>query len=607
MGSTGFLLPVVPQSSSSQSVSDSLNGSPVCHNLGTSRDSILNKHLPIASDLAAKYQKDKVNQNAKAALQSLQGLDKQLTSGDLSLSSDFKDLRQYAHDLACRIRLIALREEPHTANIEARLIAKEHRIPPPDTKDIYVSINKLCDEIWWFRNFKKLRATTIESISRDLGAINKKKSLYCSKFASQNKVFQDNFNQVFLENKKLQNSSGQSFSVAELSSKSVSNPEIRRAELMVRIRGFEEVAELQGYRSDFITFTTPSRMHSYLSSGHKNPKWDNTQPKEANEYLCYQWQKIRSEFHKKDIRIFGFRVAEPHHDGTPHHHYLLFSRPKDKDVIQSTFSRYALQDSPDEKGAKQHRLKFEEIDKSKGGATSYIAKYISKAIDGYGLEKDLHNNNAQDSAHKIRTWAGLWGIRQFQQIGGPAVSVWRQLRRVDDSLNIVVGPALRAADSSNWAAFVLAMGGPTAKRKDAPISPEYGFRDSVDTETGEIIKTRHNKYGELIRPPISGVYVKDKGFSIPTKNLRWHESKVLVALEPIERSSSPKDDGWSMGSSVYLSKAKQLFTDFKYGLLNSGNSLSEALARPRAYADDSGSSLQCAIRGADAHADLGLV
>lgn len=603
-GPAGFLLPV---SLSSQSVSNGLDKSTVCHKLGTSRDSILDKHLPLAADLATQYKKDKINQNSEAALLRLKNFDRKLTCGEISLCADFSDIKDYSQTLADKVKLIALKENSTTTLIEARLLCKEHNILPPETSDNYASLNKLTDQNWWFRNLKNLKATAIESISRDIGAINKQKSLYCSNSASRDKSFQDKFNQSFLERKTLKNSNGQEFNLAELASKTVSNPEIRRAELMVRIRGFEEVAELQGFRSDFITFTTPSRMHAYLSSGHVNSKYDGTTPKQANDYLCYQWQKIRSEFHKKDIRVFGFRVAEPHHDGTPHHHYLLFSSPSDRDVIHSTFSRYALQDSPDEKGAKQHRFKIEEIDKSKGGATSYIAKYISKSIDGFGLDKDLHENNSQDSAHKIRTWAGLWGIRQFQQIGGPSVSVWRQLRRLNNSLSIFIGPALAAADSSNWAAFVLAMGGPTVKRKDAPISPEYNFLDSIDTETGEIIKVRHNRYGELVRPPISGLFLKNHQYSITTKILRWHESKKLEALEPIERLSSDKDESWSIGSSANQPISKQIFNTFKHGLSHIENSLTEALASPRALADASSSTLRCAIRGADVHAELGLV
>ncbi|MEH6347004.1 MAG: replication endonuclease, partial [Bermanella sp.] len=607
MGSTGFLLPEETQTHQNQPVSNGLNKSPVCHNLGTSRDSILDKHFPIASGLAAEYRRVLTHQNAEAAESRLKEIDLSLTCGDLNLTSDMKEVKKYAEDLAYKVKIYSLQNSPDIAYKLALTLIRSHKFICKDISDQYLILNKARTPKWWFTNLKHYRIRAIEEIARDVGAVNKKKSLYCSEFSNRERIYQDSVNENYLKNTKLKNSSGQELNLAEIASKTVSNPRIRKAELMVRLKGFEEVAEILGDSALFITVTTPSRMHAFNSSGHKNPKYDGTPPKDANKYLCNQWAKVRAEFGKRRIQPYGFRVSEPHHDATPHHHYLLFMKPSEKEFVTSVLQKYAFQDSPNEKGAKEHRFKVEVIDKAKGGATSYIAKYISKSTNGEGLEKDQYKQDSKTSAQSIRTWSGIWRIRQFEQIGGPSVTVWRELRKMDESLGLIVGPALSAADSSNWAAFVLAMGGPTVKRKDLEIYPSYEFLDSVDTETGEILKTRHNCYGEPTRPPVSGIYLKKFNITIPTKNMRWHRTKKLVALEPLERSSSLKGEGCSSGSSVYSSKAKQIFNEFKHGLLHSRNRISEALASPRALAEDIGSSLQCAIRGADAHADLGLV
>ena len=84
------------------------------------------------------------------------------------------------------------------------------------------------------------------------------------------------------------------------------------------------------------------------------------------------------------------------------------------EILTSVLRDYVLRDSPDEHGAEKHRFKVEKIDPSKGSATGYVAKYISKSIDGYGLDEDLDGNEASTAAERIVAWASVWKIRQFQ-------------------------------------------------------------------------------------------------------------------------------------------------------------------------------------------------
>jgi hypothetical protein len=263
-----------------------------------------------------------------------------------------------------------------------------------------------------------------------------------------------------LENNIATNEDGHKWSLAELAALSVSNPAIRRGELMVRIRGLEELAKEAGYMCEFVTITCPSAMHSTLAvSGERNPAYDGTLPREAQNHLRDVWAKSRAALARAGVEYFGLRVAEPHHDGCPHWHLLIFVRPECEGEaarravprLRAIVRRYALAVGGKEKGAKQYRCKFVAIDSAKGTAAGYVAKYIAKAVGdvvvgdhGDGGAREYGSNSAIDSKSQnaikdavtmspVAAWAKTHGIRQFQFFGTPPVGLWRAVRRLEVS------------------------------------------------------------------------------------------------------------------------------------------------------------------------------
>lgn len=275
----------------------------------------------------------------------------------------------------------------------------------------------------------------------------------------------------------LENEAGQTYTIAELAALSTSNKAVRRGELMTRIRGCEELAGALGHRGVFLTLTAPSRFHAVLREGGRNPRHDGSTPKDAQRWLCDTWARARAKLHRAGVAFYGFRVAEPHHDGCPHWHALLWAAPGQLWRLVRVLRRWWLQDGGDEPGARRHRVKA--LLMAGGAAAGYVAKYVAKNIDDAGAvgieghrDDDAPGEGQGElfggTAARVEAWASAWGIRQFQAIGQPPVTVWRELRRIKPEAQagatVRMAGALEAVSRhgqrrADWARYVIAQGG----------------------------------------------------------------------------------------------------------------------------------------------------
>ncbi|MBD0761297.1 replication endonuclease [Klebsiella variicola] len=373
-------------------------------------------------------------------------------------------------------------------------------------EDALRALARLQKEKWWLSKIRRIHDRWREHLMIATGYVSKVASPYCSDPCFREWVAQKKANLEFLNAMELEDQdTGERSSLLDKVMGSVSNPKIARHELMVRMRGFEDMATEMGLVGMFYTLTAPSRYHStHVQSGKRNDKYRDASPRKTQKYLCKVWSRVRAKWGREGIRTFGFRVAEPHHDGTPHWHLLLFLRPEEAEYATAIFRKHALREDGGEPGAQEHRFTVTPIDEKFGSATGYIAKYISKNIDGYGMDGELDDESGQpvkEMAKRVRAWASRWSIRQFQQIGGAPVTTWRELRRLGNR-ELVLHPELEAAraaaDAPDWPGYTNAQGGPFVPRDCLRVRLNYEY-----TEDG-------NDYGDTVAK-ITGIYCPYSG------------------------------------------------------------------------------------------------
>ncbi len=332
--------------------------------------------------------------------------------------------------------------------------------------------------IWWRRRLRRAVVLMREAMANKAGEVCATRGqVYVTHDTMRRRVQQNTRNAEMMAATKLENEFGDVFALAELAKASTANKAIRRGELMTRITGCEKLADMQKHPGVFVTATAPSRFHAVLRHGEKNPRHDGSLPSDAHAWLTATWAKTRAKLHHEGVKFYGFRVAEPHHDGCPHWHMLLWAPADQVERLQGLLRAWWLREDGDEAGAQTYRLQCKAM--RPGEASGYVAKYIAKNIDDVGAvgeegHSDDHLPDGPQSdlfggtAQRVEAWAAAWGIRQFQAVGQPPVTVWRELRRVDagqrSDCTWRLAQAFAAADRdgakrADWAEYVFAQGG----------------------------------------------------------------------------------------------------------------------------------------------------
>lgn len=386
-----------------------------------------------------------------------------------------------------------------------------------------------CDK-WWARKLSIKNKRNIEAVAIKNNFVNQFSAQYISRAGFD--YYQESKKhcaKVIKQLEAINEETGEAVELERLIKASLANPANRFAEMVTRAKGFDEYAQKHGDRAYFFTMTAPSKYHASLSkTGKKNPKYNGATPKDTQAYFCKIWAQIRSAAARRGLYVYGFRVAEPHHDGTPHWHLLLYIKPESAREFSELFRTYASsEDNAELFNFTRKKARFDVKDLGAGGgAVGYLIKYIAKNInhlDNSGMDFDSETGaHIEESAERVRAWASVWGIRQFQQIGGARVGIWRELRRLeaDEDRPKKLEQVRAAADAGSWCDYL-----------------ELMQHCKIKLDKSLIIT---NRYAEEVKKVIGIIYKK---ISFITRPFKW----VLQLKNKSERSeqTSRASGAWS--------------------------------------------------------------
>ncbi|EAS1940860.1 replication endonuclease [Salmonella enterica] len=416
-------------------------------------------------------------------------------------------------------------------------IAEHFKADPPEwsrftgkkltPEQLKIAISRMISVRFWSRHFRTFTRRWREHLYITVGDVRRQRSVICSpQWVQHWLASRKRGREIMAETDIEDEETGETLPLLSAVDASVSNNEKRRAEMLTRVKGLEELAALDRMSQDsdyvalFFTWTAPQQYHAWLETGRRNRKWNGASPRETQHYFTRTFKNFSTALTRRDIHIFGMHITESHHDGTPHWHGILFVRREQEATLREVFESYAnAENCPAHRPGKppaRSQLMIKPVDRRMGSPTAYITKHICRNLEGCapgGRDKETGRPWTELARHSA-AWASLWGIKQFQFTGGPPVSVWRELRKLSDqiqadSVSPVFGELHHAAGAGDWAAYTRLQGGLPTARKNLTMRTWYQAASEPD-ECGQ--------YTAIIK----GVYLPGSNKApVVTRTRKW--------------------------------------------------------------------------------------
>lgn len=331
-----------------------------------------------------------------------------------------------------------------------------------------------------------------------------------------------------------------------------------RARLYSICKGAEELGARAGWTPVFLTLTLPPIWHPNPTKGERHPDHD---PKEhharaACAELQTMWARLRARMQKQRIRWFGVWTREPHKDGCPHQHAMLWLPPENVDALRAAV-RYAW---PTDAAADIRVLDDEPPPGvRRASPTSYLMKYLIKALNWTPPKADQAEGDAPfdadgDGDHianhdRVRAWASETGVRRYGFTGMHGIQrVWQAIHQWGENPPPDASPAMmdvwQALRTKDWASALERLGA----IKPQTVAASDNRRIRVAYEEIETPRGRTYRRARWLVDATAGVEVDIKPYTWLIETVENHGEETGLQIPSVTQGEGPDEPSRPAGS-----------------------------------------------------------
>ena len=190
--------------------------------------------------------------------------------------------------------------------------------------------------------------------------------------------------------------------------------ELTDASHFITLEAQEALARRFGLIPFFITLTLPPRFHS-ASVTHTTEQHDpSLTPHDQMLFFSQAWRRIFARFAKRGWIPLGAWNPEPHSDGTPHRHAVLFLTMEQYELLKACLD----DEFPQPEGKTDVSYKIDRINESEVGNTvAYIRGYMQKHCKSSKNRKitteDIgdEEHNTDEALARVNAWKSTYRAR----------------------------------------------------------------------------------------------------------------------------------------------------------------------------------------------------